>query len=347
MLSFFSLSFRILLDPAHIPSIMLHLLNGLNLPSILYLVSFILISIPLIIYCGFDLYRSWTDLWLNGRRRSLILFVYIIIVISICLWTLKAMEEQIPSLRMIVNPIDILLQWIGVLLFNTRVWLLYCDYHYARILAASSWQVIISPISITNNWFLLNRRRLGDHIYILKYIVLPIAITRSALYIFTDLSHFIDHMVVNTLNLSLFMLLCVCSIIFMVSVWSRYPQFEDPYFIRHELKMTFMMMAVAVILIIGTIILWMFYGSPWQWTFVVAQFTLCLFMYLMIVYPKRKLMDYNTRITKRVSLQKRITLEVVHDVVRMEWEELIATKHGFESFANFLAEQFSVEVWCI
>lgn len=57
-------------------------------------------------------------------------------------------------------------------------------------------------------------------------------------------------------------------------------------------------------------------------------------------------MEHNEGIdflTTQISLQKGIPLAEIRFDVRSEWEELISTKHGYESFANFLAEQFSVE----
>jgi len=49
------------------------------------------------------------------------------------------------------------------------------------------------------------------------------------------------------------------------------------------------------------------------------------------------------RIKKRSTVLRTVTVEDVHNDLRKLWQNTIATKHGFESFANFLAEQFSVE----
>merc|ERR1719242_1912666 len=151
----------------------------------------------------------------------------------------------------------------------------------------------------------------------------------------------------DTLNLVIFVVLSLFSMTFIGIVWSKYPQFDDPHFIRRELKMTFVSMTIAAILVVMTIILWMFCGCAWQWTFVVAQYAFCWFMYLMIVYPKRKVLQHKKVIemlATRMGLQRGLSLNEIHFDARTEWEDLISTKHGYDSFANFLAEQFSVEL---
>ena len=71
----------------------------------------------------------------------------------------------------------------------------------------------------------------------------------------------------------------------------------------------------------------------------------------MIVSPKRWVRNENAEIEAsqmdrvlRVSMKRAVTVEDVHSDVRQQWQQAIQTKHGYEGFANFLAEQFSVEV---
>merc|ERR1719242_132373 len=70
----------------------------------------------------------------------------------------------------------------------------------------------------------------------------------------------------------------------------------------------------------------------------------------MIVYPQRKIKVMEKRVIieqmsrmKRVSSAKRITIVDVRSDIRARWQKTIMTKDGYESFANFLAQELCVE----
>ncbi len=80
-----------------------------------------------------------------------------------------------------------------------------------------------------------------------------------------------------------------------------------------------------------------------------------MFGYITIVYPKRKVLDRREKTTSILlqrsslavdvhNLPQQVSVEKAVDDITREWQESITTKHGYESFANYLAQQFSVEV---
>ena len=139
----------------------------------------------------------------------------------------------------------------------------------------------------------------------------------------------------------------------MTYIYCIYPQFDDPFLLRYELKtLTMSLAAVGIIMGLTVVLYEVFYPKiPWVWYYVVSQCAGITWMLLTIVSPQRRMKDKDEEIqsqqmdrVKRISMKRTITLEEVHIDLRDQWQKTITTKHGYQGFASFLAEQFSVEV---
>ena len=65
----------------------------------------------------------------------------------------------------------------------TKMYLLYYDHEYERILASKKWVIFIDPSIMKNNWFLNNRNKYGNDAWLMKYIILPIVTVFSMIWI--------------------------------------------------------------------------------------------------------------------------------------------------------------------
>ena len=308
------------------------------------------ITIPVVLYCGYQLRVNWTEQYMIKRRRSIITTIYF--VLSAMLITLPLIVE-VPNLLSLTHSLtaldryhetahwifwilDIPGRWACNLLFCSRVWLLYFDYHHSRSLASESWQILISPDSVENNWFLRKRATLGNPEYISKRIICPIVCVRTVLYIVIQfiipMPSYIDLRFIEPV---LFGVLSVATVVFMGCIWSKYPNFADTFFIRNELRIVFWTVSLGTIC--GSVILLMqrhFEVTPTM-HICATQIAGCFVMWMMIVYPKRMLLQ--EQLVQYQASDGRI------DTVD-HWENKMSTRHGYEQFANYLSKQFAVEV---
>ena len=311
-------------------------------------VIWITLSIPTALYCGYQLRVNWAKQYLIKRRRAItttIYFLYSAMVFTLVpiveiphlLPYLGASDGYHDAAHRIFWMLDIPGRWASNLLFCTRVWLLYFDYHLAAVLATKSWQMLISPDSVKNNWFLRRRRTLGNHVFILKWITCPIALIPTAMYI---VAVFVipmpSHIDVRYVEAVLHGLLSIATVVFTGCIWSKYPSFADTYFIRHELRIVFWTASVGTICLSVLLLTLSHFEVTLAMHICVAQIIGCFLMWMMIVYPKRMLAQQQL-----VEYQSSDGWIDVAD----HWKNKMGTKHGYEQFANYLSKQFAVEVW--
>ena len=103
--------------------------DSLEIASLVELWSFILVTIPTIIYCGYHLHASWNEPFLIKRRRAIIMALYILsplLIISNCSFALYPLYPSSTSemYKLINHPIAMFLLTAILLLLATRIWLL-------------------------------------------------------------------------------------------------------------------------------------------------------------------------------------------------------------------------------
>ena len=315
------------------------------------LTIYCLITIPLIIYSGWLLRRDWSELFLIKRRRIIVLALYVLIILWSSFMGIVAIGETLTnplfSNNFIGAAINTLI-WTFGLLLATRAWLLYFDYFHGATLAAKPWTTILAPDSVANNWFLTRRRSVGSGIYILKWIILPVILIRLLLY-FTAI-WILNIAVARVRGFDMYgvVALPIICTIFIGVMFSKYPKYDNVYFIRNELKILFLFTFCAQFIVISlnyAIDTMNVLSHLWRHlNMLVIQ---CGFLLIMIVYPQWKVKRENQSLLTR--LKKQETEELIANEwrtnVQEHWRKTIRTKQGFERFASYLAQQFSLEVF--
>jgi len=305
-------------------------------------VIWVLFTIPTIVYCGYQLHVNWREQYMIKRRRAIIITIYCIFsamllfnIPLIVIPNLLGLNTTNSIWHQIFEALDIPGRWAINLLFGSRVWLLYFDYHHGTSLASKSWQILISPDSVEQNWFLQNRRTLGNHDFILKWIIGPIVFLRIIVHI--ALIYLVPSASFLYVEPILFGVNTVIVLLFMGWIWSKYPKFEDTFFIRHELRIVFLTVAIgSTCLGILLVILRHFNISPAMQA-CVGQLFAGFMLLMMIVYPKRMMIH---ELEEMVQYQSggRGQIDLAD-----HWENKMGTKHGYQQFANYLTKQFAVE----
>lgn len=219
------------------------------------------------------------------------------------------------------------------------------DYHHGAILAVRPWQIVINPKSVEENWFLRKKRTVGHGPFILKYLITPLIIIRiTALIVFEILEdstlYEIDPFLISSIT--------IITTMFIGIIFGRYPQYEDGYFIRNELRL-FFVWAVSVNVVavaINVSILW--FGVPFWWLHAWQQFLLCGCLLITIVWPKWKIHmqfeAYQLSLVARSSEVDTESTEIPKISARNLLLRRMRTKKEFEMFAAFLSRQFALEV---
>ena len=101
----------------------------LSTASIIYVFLFLIVGLPVVIYCAYQLKASWSEQWLILRQRTITATVYITCAIILLLHLLYALRDLFPSPlsqvhTQIGGAIDQFLSSSLLLLFVTRAWLL-------------------------------------------------------------------------------------------------------------------------------------------------------------------------------------------------------------------------------
>lgn len=322
--------------------------NAADIQAIVNLVICALFTFPISIYCTYQICKNWNELWLIKRKRS----VWIILFIMILYQSLIEMPSysidqlygigQIPELVLLSITIPTRIAFF--LLINIRVWILYYNYHYHHTLAIKPWRILISPQSINDNWFVRHKRSLGDARYILEYILFPIVMMRVISFVVMRFIFQIDSIVVDGITLNIFF---VSSFIFCAIVWTKYPDFNDRFFIRMELKFTFLWLLLAVIL---AAVIWLVFIYLAHLELDVGllahlgfEVTFSILMWIFCVYPQRALRK--SGILSSNTLSQSLSAGGVRNAeLMMSWKEIILSKDGYESFASFLSREFAIEV---
>lgn len=220
------------------------------------------------------------------------------------------------------------------------------DFQYGAILAASPWQMVLAPTSVTMNWFLRKRQTLGDGIFILKYIISPLIMARIVALIAFEWATFeiIDDSTMHEIDVFLIVFIVVITIIFIGILWNDYPQYEDhfdAFYIRYELKLIFVYSIAAHSIVVPVNVATVWFGIPIYWVHVTQQMMLCGFLWIMIVWPKWKIRTQSHALSQylAISFEKKAAL-----TPREMWMKEVSTKKGYEGFACFLAKEFALEV---
>ena len=225
----------------------------------------------------------------------------------------------------------------GMGLNTVRIYLLYYDHEYERILASEKWVIFIDPSVVQNNWLLINRNKYGNEIWIMKWIILPTTIVFVMLWGITAaiFAHYDDKHGESywTYQYILVILCMVTNLIISIKYWRKYPSFNDNLSIRKEIKYLLVYALFAVVsVIISTVLTIMVSPDLEMLAGIIMPTFLAFFCCISIIYPEKA-----TKIYTRLASVSQSDYKII------EWSEVIKSMDGYEQFASFLEKEFSTE----
>eukprot|EP01084_Bolivina_argentea_P029153 54110_1 len=298
--------------------------------------------LPFVIYHGYELYRNWNEQYIVRRRRSIILLIYIIICYyQLFYFPFNAITHLVEApywLLQITYISSVIAVSFGFALVSIRIYLLYFDHEYNHILITKKWKILVDPLVEKNNWFLINRRnKYGSSIFVMTRILLPLLFIYFSVFIslrFTiyamnnDAVKYKD--TASSIDFSFAAFSAVAASIVGIYFWKKYPNFNDNLLIRKEIKLTlklYLIYSFFKITMISTMAIFEFHFGGIATT--IVQFICVATLWLMIKYPQR------------IYLKKKQEIKTKQPPVL--WKDSICTKEQYESFANFLEKEFSIE----
>ena len=146
-----------------------------------------------------------------------------------------------------------------------------------------------------------------------------------------------------------FMALLLISAVFIGILWSKYPSFDDVFFIKNEFRIVFitvglLCLGITIINLLSEMNSVNINAKYFQLFMPLGFQTIyCFILWMMIVYPRRKMRN---ALIETMEERKRMTVGTLHeiDLTSQHWEREIGSKQGYEKFAAFLSNEFAVEV---
>jgi len=314
--------------------------------SVTIIILAYVISLPIILYCAYKLYRNWEQCYMLKRYRLLLVLIiigYSIIAFIEIPFDAIALLSDVPwggEEFMYVEMVGWECRFIICSLVTMRMYLLHYDHEYQRILYKRKWNIMTDP-TISENWYLKNRKSLGDPAFLFKSILISVYII-AALVVLLVLGtyEYSPLQMTGGFGVIVFISFAIC-----LYYWSSFPKMHDHLHIRDELLLFIviyytMFACTAILISIGH------YGyggdvDAQETIFLIALILTQLFIILdicvMILYPEWKVNQENS--------PEMMILNSQNDVKRgaITWETIIETNEGYEAFANFLMTEFSME----
>ena len=297
-----------------------------------------LLGVPIVIWTGYQVYDKWNAQWLIKRRRSMVFISYTLAA------SLVLFELPFHILSDIVKHDHVMESFSHIALFMSifwlaisalRMWLLYFDHQYGKSLSTKKWKILLDKNHANTDWYLQNRQKYGNPIWLIKCIAIPVVMIYFTIYL-------IIYWFVHTRRIVCYITSLIpftAGMIYGWIMWRKFPQFQDVWKVKAELKMTFIVGATFLIIWSITIfICLLFLGNSYRYITTEIIFGFCLAMYFMIIYPQRTM----TKAEEPSELKTSVNVNVSHNKI-VYWSQVVQSKNGYESFANFLESEFSVE----
>eukprot|EP01083_Nonionella_stella_P167161 561089_1 len=309
---------------------------------------------PSTFYFGYQLHRNWNEHYILARRRSIILCLYIIMCYYqlfyfpfTCLDIAFILDVSY-NVRECLHMSSIIGFSIAASLITLRIYLLYFDHEYNHILLTKRWQILFDPSIEKTNWFLINRNtKWGNDMYILQYLLSPVLFIYSMLFLTLRLSLFALYRADSlgsanfakvVVDFSFYAFSATTAIIISIGFWKRYPNFNDNLFIRKEMTITVGIFAVfpviAIMIVLALTVFGVAFHEVSAIAVVITSFTMSIIGWMTLKYPQKLF-------TK--TQQNQLPNADVKNKPKMSLHKVLATQEGFESFANFLELEFSIE----
>jgi len=312
-------------------------------------------ALPVAIYCAIKLHLNWNEFFMTKRGPTLILFTFVaaawLPLFEFPYYAIVSLHDPHITYYTSVH------EWIAyptmcsrlleISFITLRVYLLWFDRNHSNLVSSEGWRVVMDPDIGTTNHFLKNKTSLGNSRWMIRNRVFPLFTVWFALWMAVHFYlRYIKHASSGILSIAQLLFSVIWLLVHLIigwSYWLRYSSFLDNHLgIRLELQRVLWMMALGVVAIgsVTTInvFLAMGYGNQWIDEFanvclmILLSWTHMAMLWLLMVFPETKWRDH--RDLPRKSTGTRNT---------NSWMDIVAEKEGFESFCNYLAEEFATE----
>eukprot|EP01084_Bolivina_argentea_P216006 366895_1 len=309
---------------------------------VIFMIIMTLFTLPMCILCGHLLKKHWNSQFVIKRRKHLILALYIFwcwhSFLEFPLYALHGLgllTNERGSFFDIIDTISFFIRCFSCTIYPLRLYLMYYDNEYTKVLTGKEWQILIDPTIEKTNWFLKHRRhKYGNTFFLLKSIT---AILSIYFIIFCTLQYTTNYNYWMLLMTSIWSLIAITIAIY---YWKQYPKSFDCWNIRAEFKlivkinltMPVMLVLIFILVVIGAVhnIVAMFL------LFVPMEAIMCGVFYALmpyIVYHAQGYISQSTDMSMmELTVQKSIRLQ-----------DLVSTDDGYQQFCSFLQREWSVE----
>eukprot|EP01084_Bolivina_argentea_P093456 168071_1 len=300
-----------------------------QIPMILFIV---ILTINFAIYLPIGAYFTWKFWTLRNnifiaKRRPLLVLISIIFIYA---WLLGARTIDVYDVVYQIEGNKYVLVlitdtgWLCVNAVVVRMWLLYFDYKRANHLSSLRWKMKID--STTTPWTLKHK-----YLSNLKYLMLVCLIQWLLLQVVEIIGISIKNNGVRDASQLTFM---ICFLIPMLIIAIKVRKFSDDYYIKMEMKLVLLWFIIFCVIFVGVVIPFLTMGSV---TRVCTMAYLTCFVAFGCVltwtaYPIYQLQKRN----------KLLQLQNSHNKC-MSFTRFLSYRDGFESFAEQLIREFSLE----
>ena len=321
------------------------------------------LCLPMCIFCGSKLRKHWNDQFIIKRGKYLILAQYLLFT-----WHsfvefpffigcfLANVPMSIYSFFGVFYVSVVAIRFISASTYLLRIYLLYFNHQYSKIVSQQKWQILIDPNIVNSNWFLINKKnRFGNPSYLVKWMLIPFCACNFAVFCVVII-FFGNHN--GDLESDLFAVgftssFCIILVMIGTIIWRKYPKILDEWGIRKEMGLTIKVLTMFPILLCPAIVLKRFgIISPKLTlilTFIGLELIICAIFFLLVPYSSIKRSDKDSIQSSEIMMASTLQLQAQQSNRNITWQQIIKTNDGFEQFTCFLAKEFSTEniLYCV
>ena len=253
------------------------------------------------------------------------------------LWINPTEQYGLDIFMSIVNHITFISWAPTCSIYATKMYLLYYDHEYERILASEKWTIFIDPNMTKNNWFFINKNKYGNAVWIIKYLIIPSVILFAILRVSLSQTGVAYQEKFNFLYL-LLLVWSIPHVIVGVWCWRKYPKFHDTFGIKKELIyfVLFALVLVFSVMISGALVSFV-NGDLDMLMGIFISLCADVNAWILVIYPQKANQIKHTTSNNQNDIGQN------NESKNVEWREIIATMDGYEQFAAFLQKEFSTE----
>ena len=234
-------------------------------------------------------------------------------------------------------------------IYAMRVYLLYYDHEYQRLLCSQKWKAIINPM-VQQNWYIKHRKKYGSETYLYKHIVIPAVIGYFIIFL---IYHFVSKNIsessssstttftLQAIHWGMNIIAPIICLFVGLFYWRKVPSFQDRLRIRQEFAFTAKYFVSLLVLYGIILILSVTVNEDYaSFSLLTTELFYLFFVYYLVIYPikqNEEAEDPNNIVTGGVIHGQQVSMSMQTWIKCVEWID------KYERFAAFLQSEFSVE----